>query len=82
MQAGDLHRSGALQIAQEPAGVGRGLRRVDAHEDPACRPVDGHEEVAAAVLVGHLGQVFDVDVQIAGLVGLEGAVRGLGFLRL
>ena len=60
---------------------GRGLRRVDAHEDPARRPVDGHEEVAAAVLVGHLGQILDVDVQVAGFVGLEGAVRGLGLLR-
>ena len=79
--AGDLHRGRALQIAQEAPRVGRGLRRVDAHEDPARRPVDGHEEVAAAVLVGHLGQILDVDVQVAGFVGLEGAVRGLGLLR-
>ena len=80
--AGDLHRGRALQIAQEPPRVGRSLRRVDAHEDPARRPVDGHEEVAAAVLVGHLGQILDVDVQVAGFVGLEAAVRGLGLLRL
>ena len=80
--AGDLHRGRAVQIAQEPSCVGRGLRRVDAHEDPPRGPVDGHEEVAAAILVGHLGQVFDVDVQVAGLVDVEGAVRGLGFLRL
>ena len=75
-------RSRRNQIAQEAAGVGRGLRRIDADEDPAYRPIDGHEEVTAAVLVGHLGQVFHVDVQVAGFVGLEGAMRGLRLLRL
>ncbi len=44
---GNLHRRRALQVAQEPPRIGRGLRRVDAHEDPARRPVDGHEEVRA-----------------------------------
>ena len=80
--AGDLHRRRALQVAQEAAGVGRGLRGIDSHEDPARRPVDRHEQIAAAVLVGHLGQILDVDVQVAGFVGLEAAMRGLGFLRL
>jgi len=27
----------------------RSTRRIDAHEDPPCRPVNGHEKVAAAV---------------------------------
>lgn len=29
-----------------------------------------------------VGQILDVDVQVAGFVGLEGTVRGLGLLRL
>ena len=32
---GDLHRCGTFQVAQETARVGRGLRRVDPHEDPS-----------------------------------------------
>ena len=46
---GDLHWSGAFQIARETARVGRSLRRMDAHEDPCagrsatgfagCRPM-------------------------------------------
>lgn len=79
---GDLHRGRALQIAQEAARVGRGLRRIDAHEDPARRAVDGYEEISAPILVGHLGQVFHVDMQVAGLICLEGPVRGLRLFRL
>ena len=78
----DADWAGAFQIPQEAAGVGRSLGREDADEDPAGRPVNGHEEVAAAALIGHLRQVFHVDVDVTGLVGLEGAVlwlRGLGF---
>src|SRR6056297_975919 len=39
----DLHRGRAVEVAQEPPRIGRGLRRIDAHEDPPRRPVDGHE---------------------------------------
>ncbi len=80
--ASDLHRGGTFEIAEEPACVGRGLCRVDAHEDPPRRAVDGHEEIASRGFVCHLGQILDVDVQIAGLVGLEGAVCRLRLLRL
>ena len=72
----------ALEVAQEAAGVGGGPRRVDAHENPAGGAVDGHEEVAAPLLVGHLRQILDVDVQVAGLMGLEGLVGGLRGLGL
>ncbi|CUH40984.1 hypothetical protein JSE7799_03725 [Jannaschia seosinensis] len=78
----DADRAGALQIAQEAPCVGRGLCREDTDEDPSGRPVDGHEEVTAAGLIGHLRQVFHVDVEVARLVGLEGAVLRLGRLGL
>lgn len=71
--AGDHHRGRAVDVAKEPPRVGRGLRRTDAHEDRPRRPVDGHEQVAAAVVVGHLGQVFHVNMQMARFLGLEGA---------
>ncbi len=80
--AGDPHRGGALQIAQEPAGVGRSLRRMDTHEDPAGGAVDRDEQIPALLLIGHLRQVFHVDVDVAGLVCLERLVRGLRHLRL
>ena len=79
---GDLHRGGTFEIAQEPPRVGRSLRRIDADEDPPCGAVDGHEELAPPLLVRHLRQVFHVDMQVAGLVGLEGAVRRLRLFRL
>ena len=93
---GDLHRRRALQIAQKPADVGSRPGRVDAHEHPACSAINRHEEVRAdrgrrcgrvrrpnaPLLIGHPGQVFDVNMQVAGFVGLEGLVRGLRRLRL
>jgi len=50
---------------------------VDSDVYPARGAVDGHEEIASAGLVGPLGQVFDVHVQVAGQVGLERLVSGL-----
>jgi len=73
---GWYHRCRATGVSQEAAGVGSGLRRTEAHEDPAGGPVNGHEEVAAALLVGNLRQVFHVDMHMAGLAGLEGPMRG------
>jgi hypothetical protein len=78
---GDPDRAGTVQIAQEPAGICGGLGGQDAHEHPPCRPVDGHEQIAPRRLVRHLGQVFQVDIQEAGLVCLECLARlsgGLG----
>ncbi len=80
--AGDPHRGGALRVAQEPAGVGRSLHWVDAHEDPAGGAVDHDEQIPALLLIGHLRQVFHVDEDVAGLVCLERLVRGLRHLRL
>ena len=44
--------------------------------------VDRDEQRPASLRVGHLRQVLHIDVQIAGLIGLEGFVRGLWPLRL
>ena len=49
--------------------------RLDLHEDPAGGPVDGHKQIAACRLVRHLRQVFDVKVEIAGVVRLERLVH-------
>ena len=59
-----LSRLGALVLA-------------DLQVHPASGPVDGHEQILAGCLVLHLGQVLDVDVHKARLVGLEPLV-GLG----
>lgn len=67
------------QVSQEPPRVGRGLNRVDAHEDPPCRRVDGHDEVAAAGVFVHLVQVFVVDVLSVRIAGFEDVVRGHRF---
>ena len=78
----DLHRSRTGQVTQETARIGSSLCWIDAHKDPAGRPIDGDKEVTPSVLIGHLRQVFDVDMQIARLICLEGSVCRLGFFRL
>ena len=78
----DAHRAGAFQVTQEAPRIGRCLAVADTNKDPAGRSVDGHEEVTAAALIGHLWQVFHIDMDVAGLVGLERAVfwfDSLGF---
>ncbi len=55
---------------------------IDADKDPRCRPVDGNEKISTSVLIGHLGQVFVVNMQITQLICIEGTVCRLGFLRL
>ena len=72
----DADRAGTLKIAQEAPGIRSSLCLENADENPPCRPVDGHEEVAARSFVSHLGQILHVDVDIARLVSLEGAVFG------
>ena len=74
----DAYRAGAFEIAQKAAGVGGGLGVVDADEHPAGRPVNRHKQVAPGRFVGHLRQILDVDMQIAGRVGLECLVLGPG----
>lgn len=71
-----------MMSAPQAAGVGCCLRGIDADKDPAGGAVDRHEQIPASLLVRHLWQVFHVDMQVAGLVGLEGLVRGPRRLRL
>ena len=72
----NLHRRGQLETAQEVGTADFGLVAVDAEVHPARRPVDGDKQIATLGLIGHLWQVFDVDVQEAGLIVLEGFERG------
>ena len=78
----DADRAGTLQVAQKPPRIGCSLCREDADEHPSRGPVDGDEEVTSGRLVGHLRQVFHVDVDVTGFIGLEGAVFWPGFLGL
>jgi len=66
--------------ARQAARVCGGLGFEDADENPAGRPINRYEEVAARGLIGHLRQVFHVDVEVSRLVSLEGAVLRLLFL--
>lgn len=70
----DVDRAGALQVAQETSGVGRGLCLEDTDEDPAGRTVDGDEQVTPRGFMSHLRQILHVDMDVARLVGLEVAV--------
>lgn len=79
--ARDLHPGRALRITQEPTRVRCSLRRRCARR-PSALPGRLHEEVATAVLVCHVGQVFDVDTQVVRLLGLEAAMHRLWLFRL
>ncbi len=68
----DADRTGPLQIAQEPAGIGGRFGLVDADEDPTGGAVDGYEQLAPRGFVSHLREILDVHVQITRLVGFEG----------
>ena len=55
----------------------RGLATPNLQIDPTRGTVDGDVKVAFLLLIGHLRQVFNVDVHEAWLVILEGLVPGL-----
>ncbi len=77
-----LDRTSLVQGVQKRAcGSGR-LVALDLNEHPARGAVNGHEQIAPAGLVGHLGQVFDIDVDEPRLVAFEGFVGLLGFFGL
>ena len=73
----DPHRCCVLESPQEVGTARFGLVAVAAHVHPASGPVDCHVEVAPVGLIGHLWQVLDVDVQVAGLIVFE-RLQGLG----
>lgn len=73
----DFERGLLNEVLEEaPGGVGR-LRCCDLEEDPPGGPVDSHEEVFVAGFVRHLGQILDVNMDVAGRVILEGLDLGL-----
>ena len=71
-QFNDLDRRGQLEPAQEVDAAFVCHVTVDMQEHPTRGAVDGHEQIAARGFVWHLRQVFDVDVNKAGFVVLEG----------
>lgn len=68
---GDIEGCRLAQAAQEICAAGLGLVAVDTQIDPARGSVYRHEQIAAAVLVGHLRQVLDVNVNEARYVVFE-----------
>lgn len=75
----DLDGRGQLQTAQEIDAAFVRHVAVDVHEDPARGAVDGDEQVTARVLVRHLRQILDVDMDKAWLVVFEGLLGRDGF---
>ncbi len=71
----DHKRRGFGHLLEEAARSRRRLAPLDRDEHPTRCAVDGHERIAARRLVGHLRQVFHVDVNVPRLVGLEGLGR-------
>ena len=69
--AKDERRLGAQALQETGGGVCRFVRP-NLEVDPAAGPVDGRDQITVFGLVGHPGQVFDVDVHEAWLVILEG----------
>lgn len=67
----------AFKFTKEAAGIDCCFGFEDTDEDPTCRSVDCHEKVAAGAIIGHLRQLFHVDMQLAGFIGLDGAVLRL-----
>ena len=64
---------------QKRASGSRRLVALNLNKYPARGAVNGHKQITPAGLVGHLGQVFDIDVDEPRLVAFEGFVglRGL-----
>lgn len=44
----------------------------NAHRYPARGTIDGFDQLAKCLIIRHLGEIFDVDVQKAWLIGFEG----------
>jgi len=71
-QFDDPDRRDQLEPAQEVDNAFVTRVTVDVQEHPARGAVNDHEQIAARALVQYLRQVFDVDVNKAEFVVLEG----------
>ena len=73
----------SLVQGDEKRASGSGsLVALDLNEHPARGAVNGYKQIAPAGLVGHLRQVFDIDVDEPRLVAFEGFVRLAEFFGL
>lgn len=61
-----LYRTSLVQSVQKRASGSGRLVALDLNEHPARGAVNGHKQIAPAGLVGHQGQVFDIDVDQPG----------------
>lgn len=77
-----LDRARLVQCIQERASGSGRLVAFDLNEHPARGAVNGHEQITPAGLVGHLGQVFDIDMDEPRLVAFENFVRLRGLFGL
>lgn len=75
-------RANLVQGAQKRAGSRSRFVILDLNKHPALRTVNGHKQIAPAALVGHLGQVFDIDVNEPRPVALWGCEGSLGLRAL
>jgi len=69
---GDFDGRGDFQSPQEIDAAAVGHVAIDVQKHPARGAVNGHEQVTTRCLVWHLWRVFDVDVNEARLIVLEG----------
>lgn len=69
---GDVDGRGNLQPAREVDAASAGRVAINVQEHPAPGRVEGHTQGTARGLAGHLLQVFDVDVNEAWFITLEG----------
>ena len=67
-----LDRAVLQHLLEKRLGAARRFVAADFNIDPAGCPVDGHKQIAALRFIGHLRQVFIIDVQITRLIALEG----------
>ena len=68
---GDFDWAGDLQPAQEIDTAAIGHIAIDVQKHPARGAVNGHKQVATRRLIGHLWQVFNIDVNEARLIVFE-----------
>ena len=58
----------------ESAGHGGRLVAIYGIEDEAPGPVDRHKEISSRRLIGHLWQIFHVNVDVSGLIRFKATV--------
>jgi hypothetical protein len=68
----DVDGRSDLQSPQEVDAAFVGHVAIDGQKHPARGAVNGHEQISTRCLVWHLWHVFDVDVNEAWLIVLEG----------